>query len=414
MAKTRHEARGPAKCGGCTTAGSWPGFAGAAADAFALFEKYEGKLEAFHGNLLRAAVELAKEWRTDRVLRRLEALLLVMDAERILVLSGTGEIIEPDDDVAAIGSGGPFALAAARALASRIRRFRRGRSPRRPCASPRPSASTPTTDIVRIALDGSVTDGQLTLTPRQIVAELDKYIVGQKGRQAGGGHRLAQPLAPPAAARDSAGGDQPEKHLDDRANGRGQDGNRPAAGAAGQAPFVKVEATKFTEVGYVGRDVESMVRDLVETADAHGQGGADGGGAGPGRGAGRGAARSDYLAPLPESEERPVNPLRRCSACRRAPQDSARADLEQRRPTPARARRCASALAAGELEDEWVEIEVEDTRPPIMEVFSGQGMEQMGINLQDLFGGMLPKRAPETPVRVRKPARSWPRRKRRS
>ncbi len=92
------------------------GFAGAAADSFALFEKFEGKLEEFHGNLLRAAVELAKEWRTDRVLRRLEALLLVMDSERILVLSGTGDVIEPDDDVAAIGSGGPFALAAAKAL----------------------------------------------------------------------------------------------------------------------------------------------------------------------------------------------------------------------------------------------------------------------------------------------------------
>lgn len=92
------------------------GFAGAAADSFALFEKFEGKLESFHGNLLRSAVELAKEWRTDRVLRRLEALLLVMDEERTLVLSGTGEVIEPDDDVAAIGSGGPFALAAALAL----------------------------------------------------------------------------------------------------------------------------------------------------------------------------------------------------------------------------------------------------------------------------------------------------------
>lgn len=92
------------------------GFAGAAADAFALFEKFEGKLESFHGNLLRAAVELAKDWRTDRVLRRLEAMLLVMDSERMLVLSGTGEVIEPDDDVAAIGSGGAFALAAAKAL----------------------------------------------------------------------------------------------------------------------------------------------------------------------------------------------------------------------------------------------------------------------------------------------------------
>lgn len=92
------------------------GFAGTAADSFALFETFEKKLEEYHGNLLRAAVELAKEWRTDRILRRLEALLLVMDKERILVLSGTGEVIEPDDDVAAIGSGGPFALAAARAL----------------------------------------------------------------------------------------------------------------------------------------------------------------------------------------------------------------------------------------------------------------------------------------------------------
>lgn len=93
------------------------GFAGTAADSFTLFEKFEGKLESFHGNLLRSAVELAKEWRTDRVLRRLEALLLVMDSERTLLLSGTGEVIEPDDDVAAIGSGGPFALSAALALA---------------------------------------------------------------------------------------------------------------------------------------------------------------------------------------------------------------------------------------------------------------------------------------------------------
>lgn len=92
------------------------GFAGAAADSFALFEKFEGKLESFQGNLLRASVELAKEWRTDRVLRRLEALLLVMDEERTLMLSGTGEVIEPDDEVAAIGSGGPFALSAALAL----------------------------------------------------------------------------------------------------------------------------------------------------------------------------------------------------------------------------------------------------------------------------------------------------------
>jgi len=92
------------------------GFAGSAADAISLFEKFEGKLEASHGNLLRAAYELAKDWRTDKVLRRLEAMLVVADREHLLILSGTGEIIEPDDGVAAIGSGGPYAQAAARAL----------------------------------------------------------------------------------------------------------------------------------------------------------------------------------------------------------------------------------------------------------------------------------------------------------
>ncbi|MFQ5961955.1 MAG: ATP-dependent protease subunit HslV [Candidatus Methylomirabilales bacterium] len=92
------------------------GFAGTAADAFALFEAFEGKLEEYRGNLSRAAVELAKDWRTSRVLRRLEALLAVADADHSLIISGTGEIIEPDDGVIGIGSGGPFALAAARAL----------------------------------------------------------------------------------------------------------------------------------------------------------------------------------------------------------------------------------------------------------------------------------------------------------
>jgi ATP-dependent HslUV protease subunit HslV len=92
------------------------GFAGATADAFTLFEKFEAKLEQFHGNLTRAAVELAKDWRTDRVLRRLEALMIVADNERSFILSGNGDVIEPENGVASIGSGGPYALAAARAL----------------------------------------------------------------------------------------------------------------------------------------------------------------------------------------------------------------------------------------------------------------------------------------------------------
>jgi ATP-dependent HslUV protease, peptidase subunit HslV len=92
------------------------GFAGSAADGITLFEKFEAKLKESNNNLMRAAVELAKDWRTDRMLRRLEALLIVADREHTLILSGTGDVIEPESDVAAVGSGGPFALAAARAL----------------------------------------------------------------------------------------------------------------------------------------------------------------------------------------------------------------------------------------------------------------------------------------------------------
>lgn len=92
------------------------GFAGATADAFTLFEKFESKLEKYSGNLMRAAVELAKDWRSDRVLRRLEAMLVVADGETSLLVSGAGDVIEPDDGIIAIGSGGAYALAAARAL----------------------------------------------------------------------------------------------------------------------------------------------------------------------------------------------------------------------------------------------------------------------------------------------------------
>jgi ATP-dependent HslUV protease subunit HslV len=92
------------------------GFAGATADAFTLFSRFEEKLEQYNGNLMRAAVELAKDWRTDRILRRLEALLIVADKEKSLIISGTGDVIEPDEGVASIGSGGAYALAAATAL----------------------------------------------------------------------------------------------------------------------------------------------------------------------------------------------------------------------------------------------------------------------------------------------------------
>ena len=94
------------------------GFAGSAADSFALFARFESKLEQYRGNLERSAVELAKDWRSDRILRRLEAMLVVMDANATFLLSGNGDLIEPDDGIVAIGSGGPYALAAAKALSA--------------------------------------------------------------------------------------------------------------------------------------------------------------------------------------------------------------------------------------------------------------------------------------------------------
>ena len=92
------------------------GFSGATADAFTLFERFEAKIESYRGNIKRAAVELAKDWRTDKILRRLEALLIIADNEHTFIISGTGDVIEPEDGVAAIGSGGPYAQAAAKAL----------------------------------------------------------------------------------------------------------------------------------------------------------------------------------------------------------------------------------------------------------------------------------------------------------
>ena len=94
------------------------GFAGSAADSFALFSRFEAKLEQYRGNLERSAVELARDWRSDRLLRRLEAMLIVADGKTTFLLSGTGDLIEPDDGIVAVGSGGPFAMAAARALAT--------------------------------------------------------------------------------------------------------------------------------------------------------------------------------------------------------------------------------------------------------------------------------------------------------
>ena len=228
------------------------GFAGSAADAFTLFEKFEEKLERYPGNLPRAAVELAKDWRSDRVLRRLEALLVVADREHSFLLTGTGELIEPDDGIARDRLG--------RHLRARRRARAAGRStasaPATSCSarwrSPATSASTPTgtsrfsncrarSDHDRHRHQRHPRSGRSRrrrspwleeLTPRQIVAELDRYIVGQDARQEGGRHRAAQPLAPGAGAGRHPRRDLAEQHHPDRPHRRREDRDRAPPRAA--------------------------------------------------------------------------------------------------------------------------------------------------------------------------------------
>ena len=241
------------------------GFAGATADAFTLFERLEGKLEQYPGQLTRACVELAKDWRTDRYLRRLEAMMLVADKSTSLVLTGTGDVLEPEDGVAAIGSGGNYALAAARALMDTDQ-----------------TAEAIARKAMAIAADICVyTNSNVTLesldfgrrehpmpdddfSPREIVSELDRFIIGQTEAKRAVAIALRnrwrrQQLT--GAMRDEV---LPKNILMIGPTGVGKtEISRRLAKLAG-APFIKVEATKFTEVGYVGRDVEQIVRDLVE------------------------------------------------------------------------------------------------------------------------------------------------------
>src|SRR6266498_1020194 len=191
------------------------GFAGSAADAFTLFAKFEAKLEEHRGNLSRAAVELAKDWRMDRVLRRLEALLAVADADVSFIVSGTGDVIEPDDGLIGIGSGGPYALAAARALCAHS-----------DLPAEQIAGQEAAKKAVAIALRNRWRRQSLPAELRDEVAPKNIIMIGPTGV---GKTEIARRLA-----------------------------------KLSQAPFIKVEASKYTEVGYVGRDVESMIRELTE------------------------------------------------------------------------------------------------------------------------------------------------------
>jgi len=203
------------------------GFAGSTADAFALLERFEAKAKNFPGNIPRAATELARDWRTDRVLRRLEALMIVASDEHTLLITGQGDVIQPTDGVVGIGSGGAYATAAARALVR--------------------ATDLAAAEIVAPVAGNRRRDRYLyesrdhrggiavpEMTPREIVALLDQHIIGQDDAKRAVRRRHPQPLAMAAAsARDPQGSD-PQKHHHDRAHRGGEDGNHPPAGEAHQ------------------------------------------------------------------------------------------------------------------------------------------------------------------------------------
>lgn len=237
------------------------------------------------------------------------------------------------------------------------------------------------------------------MTPREIVQELDKYIIGQADAKRAvaialrNRWRRAQ-VEPPL--RDEI---TPKNILMMGPTGVGKTEIARRLAKLVGAPFIKVEATKFTEVGYVGRDVESMIRDLVETAirlvkaermtEVEDKAREAAGG-----------RLLDLLAPLPRREPVVRNPLEALFGGGHREQEVDESFDERVRVAQAEREQVESRLLAGELEDQLIEIEVEDAGPNMLEVFSGQGVEEMGVNLQDLFGNMLPKRKKRRKVSV--------------
>jgi ATP-dependent HslUV protease ATP-binding subunit HslU len=236
------------------------GFAGSTADALTLFERLEAKIEKHAGNLSRAAVELAKDWRTDKYLRRLEALMAIGDKENSYIISGTGDVLEPEGDVIGIGSGGNYALAAGKVL------METDMSAEEVAKKAIKVASNVTPLVPKDKNAKEESSLVSSLSPREIVSELDRFVVGQNKAKKAVAVALRNRWRRQALTGEMKNEVLPKNILMIGPTGVGKTEISRRLSKLAEAPFVKVEATRFTEVGYVGRDVEQIVRDLIEIA----------------------------------------------------------------------------------------------------------------------------------------------------